>query len=90
MKHTKQKEIPAKTVTVVESVSCDLCGEKITTANSWDVAEVEVSCKTGYRYPEGGDTTTRSVDMCVKCFTDKLEPWLEQQGAVIQSVESDY
>lgn len=90
MKHTKQREIPARTITVVDSITCDICGEKIPAQGMGNFSEVEVSCKTGYRYPEGGATITRSIDMCVKCFTDKLEPWLEQQGAVIQSVESDY
>jgi hypothetical protein len=90
MKHTKQKEIPAKTVTFVESISCDICGEKIPTQGTGNFSEVEVSCKTGYRYPEGGVTTTRSVDMCEKCFRSKLEFWFVTQGAVIQSIESDY
>lgn len=80
MKHMKTVEIPATTIEVVHFVICDLCGAKIE-ESSYDVDEVEVRHKTGDNYPEGGSGEETSIDMCGKCFDEKLVPWLRSQGA---------
>lgn len=81
MKHLKTIQIPATTREVVDHVSCDLCGAKISQNLDYVVEEVEVRHKTGAAYPDGGSGEETSVDMCGKCFDEKLVPWLRSQGA---------
>jgi hypothetical protein len=80
MKHMKTEEIPATTREYIDFVTCDLCGAKIEELN-YLVDEVEVRHKTGRNYPECGFGVETSVDMCGKCFDEKLVPWLRLQGA---------
>ena len=89
MKHMKTVSVPASTREVVEFVSCDLCGAKIK-GKDFDVNEVEVRHKTGWSYPEGGSGVEVSVDMCGKCFDEKLVPWLRSQGIQPNTREWDW
>jgi hypothetical protein len=89
MKHMTRVTIPEKQVDEVDHVTCDLCGMKIE-AERFEVAEATVQIRRGSAYPEGGSETTRSVDVCCDCFEQKLIPWLESQGAVIQENESEW
>lgn len=72
---------------------CDLChavakhpGERWS-GSVFDVSETEVSVrvnlKEGETYPEGGFGTEINIDLCPKCFTTVLVPWLVSQGAKI-------
>lgn len=80
MKHTKTVEVPATTREIISHVTCDLCGAKIETRDPYEVDEVEIRHKTGSNYPEGGSGDEIHVDMCGKCFDEKLVPWLRSQG----------
>ena len=80
MKHIKTVEVPATTRDVVDFVTCDLCGAAITEGN-YEVNEIEVRHKIGANYPDNGNGEETSVDMCGKCFDEKLVPWLRSQGA---------
>lgn len=80
MEHVKTIEVPATTREVVVFVTCDLCGAKIE-KQVYEVNEVEVRHKVGDSYPESGSVTETSVDMCGKCFEEKLVPWLRSQCA---------
>jgi hypothetical protein len=88
MKHYKAIEVPAQTLQSLTHVSCDMCNATIPN-KPFEVDDVEVSYESGNAYPDGRFTTTQFVDLCSKCFTDKLLPWLEAQGCVIQTKESD-
>lgn len=82
MQHTKTIEIPATTKTVTDFVTCDLCKEKIKEEGNYDIREIEVSYAHGSNYGnDGGDKTEVSFDLCDKCFTGKLVPWIMSQGA---------
>lgn len=72
-----EKQVHDKTI-------CDLCKHVILDGARFDVAEVEVSCKTGVSYPDGGSGAQVEFDICTKCFNDKLVPWLESCGAKAQ------
>ena len=72
--------VPAKDIQVVKKVTCDLCGAEIKRAD-YSAEEVEVRHKTGDAYPDNGQGLEVSVDMCGKCFDEKLLPWLRSQGA---------
>lgn len=89
MKHMKTVEVPATTREEVDFVTCDLCGAKIE-GRGYDVDEVEVRHKTGSNYPEGGSGDETAVDMCGKCFDEKLVPWLRSQGAEPRTEDWDW
>ncbi len=86
MKHYIFKHTPATTKRVCKKVTCDLCGEE-TDNSGFDVDNVEVTCRTGEQYPECGSGEEIEVDMCSDCFKNKLVPWLEEQGATIETKE---
>lgn len=91
MKHMKTITIPAKGPEVKEVlafVACDLCGVQIDESpGNYGVDEVEIRHKTGKSYPEGGNGVETAVDMCGKCFDEKLVPWLKTQGAEARTAE---
>jgi hypothetical protein len=81
MKHMKTVIVPAETTNVVSFVTCDLCKTKIETAGVFAVDETTVHHKVGKYYPEGGSGTETVIDICGKCFDEKLVPWVKAQGA---------
>lgn len=92
----KRYETVTETVTSqkIVSLTCDLCGKdgKYNWGGSaWDVNETEISirCRTGKDYPSGGWGEHYEVHICPDCFKNKLVPWLNQNGANIQSEEWD-
>ncbi len=63
---------------------CDLCGEKAErpehnnwTTDNWEVAETTVEMQTGVSYPESGTSHYTKFDICIRCFEDKLIPWVK-------------
>jgi hypothetical protein len=90
MKHMKTVVIPETTKQVVDFITCDLCKEKIPKEQSYMVDRVEINHRVGEHYPEGGYGTDTSVDMCGKCFDEKLIPWLLSQNAEPQTEEYDF
>lgn len=50
----------------------------------------EVKCEEGAVYPEGGNTTATSYDICPECFIEKLVPLLRGLGAEPTIKEIDY
>ncbi len=88
---------PAMEKTRLVETTCDLCG-RVASRGDWDssnyeVAESEVKVivrqKGGTAYPEGGSGTEIVVDVCPKCFKEKLVPFLRSQGAKIEEREWD-
>lgn len=65
-------------------IICDICGVS-NEGDEWgsgefDVAETEVICRTGEAYPETGNGEQYELDICPKCFKEKLVPWVESHG----------
>jgi len=89
MRHMKTIHIPASERSDVDFVTCDLCKEKIEESR-YEVDEVEIRRKTGVSYPESGNGIKINVDMCGKCFDEKLMPWLRSQGAEPLTDEWDW
>jgi hypothetical protein len=81
MKHYEKTIIPQQVKEVLASTTCDLCKEKIETKECWAIQDVEIQCRTGMSYPEGGFGECTEVDLCPDCFNSKLLPWLRSQGA---------
>lgn len=94
MRVTKEVPVPAKTETQLEYVQCELCGTR-SERDDWSpgqykIHEPEVTLRIGDRYPEGGSTKTTVLDICPKCFKDKLIPWFQSQGGKPRVEESDW
>lgn len=94
-----EKRTTTRTDRYLVEVTCDLCG--VTSGDSsaypghnwggrYELEETCVQYREGTNYPEGGSDTTISCDICPKCFTEKLVPWLEAQGAIMQETEHDW
>ena len=81
MKHTKTVMVPETTKQVVDKITCDFCGEEIKEAQH-TVDDVVLSYRTGVEYPEGGRGELTEIDICGKCFLNKLIPWVNSQGVV--------
>jgi len=98
MKVFKTVEVPATTRQQLISRKCDLCGTESKYADwgagRYEVEETEikviVSCRTGTEYPECGSGTEYEIDLCPKCFKDRLVPWLQSQGAYIKETEWEW
>ncbi len=90
LEHKKTIDVPATTREVIERVSCDLCGTRTDAQDVVNVDDVTVKRELGVCYPEGSRIETAEVDMCGKCFEEKLVPWLEEHGARIRYGEIDY
>ena len=80
------KEIVTREVTVVTSISCDLC-KKVGRLSDQsfgefdgDVAECEVSCTTGEQGYDYGDKVIVRYDVCPDCFRSKIVPLFEACG----------
>lgn len=78
-------------------IACDICGTEAKNAGwgggSYEVNEVEIDVRVHHRegeqYPEGGDGTEYTIDMCPRCFVDKLVPFVESFGRKIERKEWD-
>lgn len=95
MKVTRSVEVPAQPahfVTKVVGVACDLCGKDVGMhlLNDFQRDDVKVKRRHGTSYPGSGDLTTEEFDLCGPCFTTKLVPWMQAQGAVLQTTEVDW
>ena len=90
MKYYEEIEIPATKEKRLVKTTCDLCGTVIKTIDRFDAEEIEVRHKTGSSYQEGGSGEEVSIDMCGKCFDEKLIPWLHEQGCDQKSEEWDW
>ena len=95
MRHYIEKTEPARTITVHDKTTCDLCG-KAALRGDWERSyyevndteiEVKIRQKDGVSYPEGGYGTEYEIDMCPECFKTKLIPWLESQGCTAKRKE---
>ena len=96
MKLFDEIKIPATTQKRLIAVTCDLCGFK--GKPHWDGGLYEVNTTTlkvvaqhteGTQYPEGGDGEAINIDLCPKCFRERLVPWLKSEGANIKYEEWD-
>ena len=90
MKHMKTETVPATTRQEVDFVTCDLCKERIKPGRMYDVDEVEIRHRTGMADFGGGSGMETAVDLCGKCFDEKLLSWLRSQGAEPQTNEWDF
>ncbi len=90
MKYYKEVEVPEKTVTEIDYATCDICQNKIMEEYNYSVNEVEVCYKSGAVFHDGGYGDEVEVDMCGKCFEEKLVPWVEGFGGKVSRSEWNY
>mgnify|MGYP000854857557 CR=1 FL=1 len=84
MREIKNQVVPEHTIEVVSKVVCDLCGEEIK-REKFSAEEVIIKYTKGESYPDCGNGEDIEVDMCGKCFDEKLAPWLISQGAKLEA-----
>jgi hypothetical protein len=98
MRHYEMVEVPARKVRNHVKTTCDLCGATAK-KGCWDSAEWETDKTnldvrvTHYRqndYGNSADVEKMMVDLCPKCFENKLVPWLREQGAEIEYKDAGY
>lgn len=94
MKVMKTVKVPASTEQVLNYVKCELCGAQSRNENwspgQYEVTDPDVTLEEGTHYPEGRSTTTIILDICPKCFKEKLIPWFISQGGTPRESESDW
>ena len=78
MKHDMTESVPATTRVVLERTQCEICKCDIDPQAS-EVEKVKAVRTPGLNYPEGANGEEDSVDLCGKCFYEKLVPWLQSQ-----------
>ncbi len=96
----KETKIVKKTYDSEETISitCDICHTKYKddnwNADWYKLNETEISItirhKQGDQYPEGGSGTEMTIDICPKCFTEKLIPWIKSFGTELKEKEWNY
>jgi len=87
MKHFTTYMEPAREVTALHRITCDLCGQAIRDEGaepSYYCEEVVIRAKFGNVYPEGGTLEQLEVDCCLDCFQLRLGPWLAVNGAPLR------
>ncbi len=83
MKIFKSIQVPSQTKVIEDKRSCDICGFE-SKGYSWyaGVYEVdETEIKVTVRQKE------YTIDICPKCFKQKLVPWMQSQGANIEPID---
>lgn len=78
MIHKEVRIIPAYAKNCVVKTTCDICGEEIKT-KQYEIDEVTIQWKKGSSYPEGGSGETTILDICSKCFENKILPLLKDK-----------
>ena len=95
----EEKIVPQRVNRCVKTRKCDLCGieakgEEWEAKSFHEVNEteirIEIRQKEGSNYPDCGMGTCHEIDLCPKCFKERLVPWLKSQGADIKEEEWDW
>ena len=88
-----------KKITEQVEKTCDICGYKVEGVlgygDNWDMdqtnhAEVILQMSTGTSYAESVSGKRINVDVCPKCFMDKVLPYLKSLGAVVYEEPWEY
>jgi len=91
MRHKVNKIIPESAKMVVSHTTCDICKRSNRGKGSCDLSETEISFRdVETSYPECGNGTTYTFDICHQCFSEKLIPALSELGAEPTIEEWDY
>lgn len=89
MRHYAERTIPARVEKFCVKTTCDLCGNNVSNCGFGDV-EINVEHVERWGGFEGGISEKQFVDMCSQCFEEKLVPWLQSQGAQLQTEETNW
>lgn len=72
MLHTTTEEVPAKTIQVVTSTTCDFCGQKIRLRTAGGYSSVTIARYSGQPPEDGGGMQTTLFDCCSACWEQKI------------------
>lgn len=88
----KTIEVPAKEATtkkVFYMTVCDICKSEAK-ERGYDVGEASIQMREGESLPDCGHGTEINIDLCMECFREKMIPFLESEGVVINETEWDF
>lgn len=98
MRIYREVKIPASSYKLLDHRICDICGQK-SRGNEWsskkyNINETDINItikqKEGSDCSDGGSGTEYDIDLCPKCFKDRLVPWLISEGAQIDEKEWEW
>ena len=73
--------VPAHEKKQYVNTTCDRCGKDVDiNEKSFNTVEVEISCRAGDCWPEGGSQNVYSTDCCYDCFHNEVMPALKSLG----------
>ena len=91
----KQIQIEKKIQETHYEITCDICGkdsrdydaidmylstdDELIWSNDDDSSEAEISCKLGNHFLEGDFRNEYTIDVCPRCFMEKVKPLLEKE-----------
>lgn len=84
-RETKVMQPAREVVQTTEEVLCDVCKEKIDpydTDDNWSRQRVKIGLEKVTSYPECGWREQTFIDICAKCFLEKVKPLLERELGV--------
>lgn len=91
MRTYQKRIIPEQEVEDIAQFHCDICKQATTRFESnwgddgfYTVNCVTVAHETGTSYPGDYNTETEEFDICPKCFTDRLAPWIAMEATRIE------
>ena len=93
MDHYKETVVPQRVEKRLTHTTCDMCDADVDECVDnfiYGVDEVTIERSVGSRYPEGTNLEEYKVDLCGKCFAEKLVPWLRSQGAEVRKRDIEY
>ncbi len=90
MEITKKVVRPATEEDVVVGMKCDLCGKLYSKEDGYDYCTTKIKLEAGTNYGYTGNYDKYWVDLCSDCFSDKLIPWLQEQGCKIQQKDDTW
>lgn len=89
MKHRETVTVPEHKEERIFYIRCDFCNEEVGSDENFGVEEVTIKYRHGEHYPDGKFVDVEEVDMCHRCWSTKLVPWIKDRGVKIQKFEED-
>jgi hypothetical protein len=94
MKHKIKETVPEHQKEIISHTTCDICKRSDRRSHgkdTCDIHETEIMFRdVEMNYPECGNGTTYSYDICHECFVEKVMPALSDLGAEPTIAEWDY
>ncbi len=82
-----EKIIPAHKQEQIQRIDCDICKTEVPGTGAYDIKHVSMKFTEGSSYPSGGTLEKKIFDVCPKCFTGIVMPWMKTNFGAEPRVE---